>query len=137
MTRHKQVHITHGGATALVDTGIAPLILALWRHAIATQASCQGDDERLASISFCSGTDADRFVELVKPWRLACQIHPDRHPQNTTWQWKATQLDEDAVLVHVFFPPAELPAILAAVENPDTRTFGEWLDEQHRRQIGE
>jgi hypothetical protein len=81
-TWHPQVHISHGAISALVDTKIAPLILALWRHGIATQASCQGDRERMATISFCSGLDADQFVALVKPWRLACQLHPDQHPSS-------------------------------------------------------
>jgi hypothetical protein len=134
-TPHPQVHITHGPTSALVDVGIAPLILALWRRGIDTQASCQGDNERAASISFPTGMDADHFVQLVKPWRLACELHPDQHPQNTAWRWCATQLGEDSVYVHVDFPPAELPAVTAAAEQPDMRDFREWLDAEYERQV--
>jgi hypothetical protein len=150
-THHPQVYISRGDTSALVDEKIAPLILALWDHGIATQASCQGwtnreelpftattDDARLAGISFCSGADADRFALLVRPWRLACELHPGRHPQvNATWRWHATQCGEAGVWVHVRFPAAELPAVLAAAEHPDTRDFGEWIDDHRAHQLEE
>jgi hypothetical protein len=135
VTRHRQVRIDDGSISAHVDVQIAPLILALWRNSIATQASCQGDDERMASISFPMGVYADRFVRLVKPWRLAVKLHPDRHPQTTDWQWKASHGgSDDSVFVHVKFPHSELPAVTAAAEHPDGRSFGEWLDDEHHRQ---
>jgi hypothetical protein len=129
ITWHPQVRIYHGDTSALVDKQMAPLILALWRNGIATQASCQGDEQRMASISFCSGVDADRFVALVHPWRLLCDLYPDSHPQSASWKWDATLGGDDGVIfVHIHFPPSDLPAILAAAQHPDTRSFGEWLD---------
>ena len=132
LTRHPQTEIAHNTASALVDTDIAPLILALWRHNITTNASCQGDSQRTAYISFSSGADADRFVALVHPWRLACELHPGQPPQASPWRWRANQTDDDVVWVHVAFPADELPAITAAAEQPDTRTPGEWAADHDR-----
>ncbi len=132
LTRHPQTKIAHNTTTALVDEGIAPLILALWRHGITTHASCQGDSERTAYITFGSGADADRFVALIHPWRLACALHPGQPPQASPWRWRANQADDDVVWVHVAFPPTELAAITAAAEHPDTRTPSEWANDHDR-----
>jgi hypothetical protein len=146
-THHEQTRITHENASAYVDVGIAPLILALWRHRIPTHASCQGDPPlceqdpgRDASISFPAGWAADAFVKLVRPWQLACEIDPQRHPQGG-WTWRAGNGFPfsdgiERLMVHVFFPPSDLPTITAAAENPDARTFGEWLDDRHTRRDG-
>jgi hypothetical protein len=138
-TLHPQVSISHGDVSALVDEKIAPLILALWRAGIATQESCQGGLQPGgfldgAFIAFSSGTDADRFAALVHPWRLDDELHPERHPQFSPWQWCAGQHGDD-LWVSVFFPAADLPAVTVAAENPDTRSFGEWLHAQYQDQL--
>jgi hypothetical protein len=138
-TWHEQTRIEHDGYWADVDVGIAPLILALWRHHIPTQASCQGHpdghptgDNSDASISFPTGAAADAFVQLVKPHRLSPQSHGggallDPHLQ---WKWRASGDGLDSVYIHVFIPPADLPVVLDAIEHPDTSTTSEWLDTQ-------
>jgi hypothetical protein len=68
-TDHRQVRIEHEGQRALVDEGIAGLILDLWRLGFRTTGSCQqlfGHDgvNSVAWIMFATPEEAKAFARL-------------------------------------------------------------------------
>jgi hypothetical protein len=68
-TDHRQVRIEHEGMSALVDEGIAGLIVQLWRAGFHTTGSCQqvfGHDDvnSVAWIMFATPEEAKAFARL-------------------------------------------------------------------------
>jgi hypothetical protein len=64
-TEHKQVPISWGNKSALVDEGIAPLILELWKADLVTINSCEDPRPGIMWVQFLTAEDAATFLNIV------------------------------------------------------------------------
>lgn len=62
---HPQSHVSAGGISACVDTGIAPLIAELWLAGINTDWSCHKESARRAQIVFSTAEHHTAFLRLM------------------------------------------------------------------------
>src|SRR4051794_25473803 len=73
--KHKQVPVEWLGLRAEVDTGIAPLILALWKAGILTYNSCERNRPGVAWVEFATTQHARRFLNLVAEYPDEKDLH--------------------------------------------------------------
>lgn len=92
---HPQVAVRHpSGERVQVDERLAVSLIALWKLGIATDYSCQGDDDCRAYLSFADLASADRFAELV---------------HRRTWTWEiAKRSPRQRLRALVRFPPRDV-----------------------------
>jgi hypothetical protein len=65
MPQHETVSLRYGDQEAAIDRGVAPLVLALWRHGIRTSGSCErAPDAHSAWVGFPTLADAKAAATL-------------------------------------------------------------------------
>jgi hypothetical protein len=62
---HKEVLLKWGDQEAMIDEGIAPLILELWKANLFTLGSCQGSQKRRMGILFADVLKGQQFLNIV------------------------------------------------------------------------
>jgi hypothetical protein len=101
-SQHPQVHVEAAGDAGCVDEEIAPLILALWRHGIRTDGSCQDRDGKVL---------IDAFGEGFLPG-----INVLGGPRQD-WELTLKFIGEDVIPVEVLrFPRSDLPYVLQFIK---------------------
>lgn len=136
-TLHPQVRITHGEITALVDEGIADLIVAMWRAGIETVLSCQENQPGVAwvEIPFYAFGQFLRVVLSGGPgadglyWRVLSRyetsgegdweyslfvedLATDDFIKGDTHHWRDSGIALPFPLIGIRFPVTDIPAII-------------------------
>lgn len=62
---HKSVGLSYGEQAAMVDVGIAPLVLFAWQRGMRTFASCEGSRTEFPYLAFVTARDAHRFYSIL------------------------------------------------------------------------
>lgn len=84
MFDHEQAKVFYPGYEEVieVDTGIAPLLLALWDAGVMTCNSCQENEPGVMWIEFYSAEDAENFITLLM---VALRDQIVRRPEGDDW----------------------------------------------------
>src|SRR6266496_400562 len=102
--KHPQVRIEHRGASADVDEGIAPLVLALWRRGYRTNGSCEAyqmDGVAYgAYVGFPDAEQAETFRQVVGAEAQVMVVSPEDEAEAVRLGWEVVA----AGTVGVFFP---------------------------------
>jgi hypothetical protein len=116
---HEQVQIEHDGQRAMVDAGIAPLVLALWRAGYVTSSSCEafGDayglagTEGTAYVAFPPehAEDAEAFRQVVGPEARAVVATAENVAEVKAHRGKDLL---PAGTVGIYFPAARIAALV-------------------------
>jgi hypothetical protein len=120
---------TPGGGTALIDTGMIPLVQALWYAGFATFSSCQDIGESITGLNprkeaYFAG---QAFLELPPQdaWRLARLAHDTGFPlgwaEDGAWEmYSPLTVLGDRVwqhpLVQAYFPAAQIGAVTDMIQ---------------------
>jgi hypothetical protein len=102
---HKQVRVSWGRRSALVDEAIAPLIEALWRAGLETVNSCADNRSGTIRVQFGTAADASSFLRKVGKYeegtgtlyhRLKPHWRPPDGGARSAPDWEYQAIPEDA-----------------------------------------
>lgn len=116
-TGHVEVLVKHEGMEALVDEGIAPLVLELWKAGVPTEESCQGESG-FAALYLPRGWVMERLLRLLQlgAARLHTKESADLFDRaigfqvpEDAWDWTAVPSVLDATGKAEFFYCVSIP----------------------------